>query len=108
MADFPALVAVARRRSGMTAAEFDYSLAFGGEENRARAALADAAYTLATEGLPVVDTTTPVEELARRIELGHVLLYGHRASIESMTVAAKAKTYTGWSSASRGPIRYAN
>lgn len=111
MSDIDELVTAARRHAGMTAAEFDYSLAFGahraGELHNAYFALSSAAYLLATESLPAVDETTSADDLARRHQLGRNLLESYRADLDAMIAAARAKTYNGWSSASGGPISYA-
>lgn len=105
---FATLVAVARRHAEMTTAEFDHSLAFPDGHNRsAHAALGHAAYRLVTEGLPAIRPGTPGDELDRRDAAAKALLSAHKASIDAMVTEAKRRSYTGWSNASRGPIRYA-
>lgn len=83
---FAALVVTARQLANQTAAEFDYSLtipdrfgAFG-----PYGWLALAAAVLGTD------------------------LSAYSEGVHAMAAAAKAKSYTGWSTASRSPIRYAD
>jgi hypothetical protein len=108
---FAAIVAVARRATGYSAAEFDYSLVTGYAEHDTESALGaidGAIYTVANEHLPMVDTTTTREDLLQRRANAEALRVQLQPEIDAMVAAAKGKSYTGWSNASRGPIRYAN
>lgn len=92
----------------MTAAEFDYSLArsMSGYDCAALAALGQAAQHLVREGLPVITPQSPAAELMRRHEAGVALVKHFGPEIDAMVEAAKARSYTGWSTG--GPIRYAD
>ncbi len=94
MTTFAALIATARRLSSQTAAEFDYSLARGDVD-------------LGAFG-PYGWLDLAAAQLTGSADAGKTLIAAHRADIAAMTTAAKAKSYTGWSSASRGPVRYAD
>jgi hypothetical protein len=89
---FAAIVSYARRDSGLTAAEFDYQLNRGTE-------LGANAYRGLGNALSVLGRSEGLtqQEMADR--------FGD--DIDRMVADAKTKRYTGWSSASRGPIRYA-
>lgn len=102
---FAAIVAKARLRAGLTAAEFDYALAQGPEVGvRAYEALYGAVHDLANQGHPLSSPNSQADERAAR---GRTLYAEHAEAIERLAVEARAKRYTGWSAASRGPIRYA-
>lgn len=98
---FAALVSVARRISGMTAAQFDYSLAFDTltGDCSAYAAFDMAAAALAAERHDFHGDTY--------ITYREELLALHRPAIYAMAEQAKGKNYTGWSRYSTGPIQYA-
>lgn len=105
---FAAVVSDARLVAGMTAAEMDYSLAM--EQVGAgtgMAALRDAIDRLATRGLPEVkpgDVEGMCEVRQRARDEAHERF---TPDIKAMVAAAKTKSYSGWSDASSGPIRYA-
>lgn len=107
--DFPQIMATARTRSRLTAAEFDYSLATRSTlASGALSAIANACYDLANAGLPEVDETTTDEDLTARRERADALHRSVFGEIDSAVAVANAKSYTGWSGASGGPIRYAS
>jgi hypothetical protein len=83
---FRVIVADARAESGLTAAEFDYSLQ-SADDFRADQALGNAIYR-ATGARATID-------------------HPYADDVDIMRTAARAKSYTGWSVAGRGPIRYA-
>lgn len=92
---FAAIVAEARRDSGLTAAEFDYQLNLGTE-------LGATAYRGLGNALHRAGQARGRSEAEMADEFG--------AEIDAMVAAAKAKTYTGWSNVSRArghKIRYA-
>lgn len=101
---FAEIVAVARRHLDMTADEFDYALAT--EQTRAHAALGEAVRILANRGRPEVQPGDGPEVLRARDERADDLMRRVRPDIDRMVAEAKSKSYTGWSAASRGPIRY--
>lgn len=89
---FASIVTAARRNAGLTAAEFDYQLSLGSElGSRAYNGLGNALYQAG------------VAEGVTAAEMGERL----GAEINQLVADANAKSYTGWSNASRGPIRYA-
>jgi hypothetical protein len=100
MITFADIYAEARAASQLTAAEFDYSLANG--PGTAIGALADAAYVLATADLPLKTWA----DLPARHAAAEALIDATRHERTARISAAKRRTYTGWSNASRGPIRY--
>lgn len=109
---FAAIVAQARRQAAVlgevditpgarTAAEFDYQLTLGPNGGwSAYQALDNALYILANEGREDDDFTVKSARAA-------ALRARHAADIDQLIADAKAKAYTGWSNASRGPVRYA-
>lgn len=106
MTTFTEIVTLARQlagTSGMTEAEFDYSLATEGHNPEdASAAMWNAAYYLANADLPEVDDTTTAENLRQREANAKALLSTVESDRVAMIAAAKAKSYTGWSDAARG------
>jgi hypothetical protein len=104
-ASFAQIVTHAQARTNMYGAEFDYNLFAYGQTSLA--ALADATYELANSHLPAVDTSTTDDDLRQRRANADALMNATRDERDAMVAAAKQKTYTGWSTASRGPIRYA-
>jgi hypothetical protein len=101
------VIAAARRRSGLTAAEFDYRLSLGPESGAAAYnALGNAVYDIANEGHPevTVGAHDVAADRSRRASALHAAL---AADVAELVADAKAQAYTGWSVASRGPIRYA-
>lgn len=105
---FAAVVDVARRDSGLTAAEFDYRLTLGSELGAvAYQGLGNAVYRLANEGQPGV--TEGAHDVHRDRTNRAAALHTHFAgAIDRMVADAKAKSYTGWATASGGPIQYAD
>lgn len=102
---FERIVAAARQHSGMTAAEFDYSLAYGGSDlGTALAALGNALYDVATADTPVVQPGDGPDVVQRRHALADELGERHRADVAALVAAARAKSYTR---VGPGPIRYA-
>lgn len=102
---FAAIIAAAHRLAGMTAAEFDYDMAYRRTE-RARMALGSAIYDAANAGHPEV--TPGAIDIARdRQRRAEELQAELQPQIEAFIARAKAQSYTGWSGASQGPIRYA-
>lgn len=103
---FRKIMATARRRHGGTAAEFDYSLSTGqavdadGEYTGAVVAVDNAIYTVANDG----HAGTAEEHAARARALREQIT----PELDTLIAECKAKSYTGWSNASRGPIRYAD
>jgi hypothetical protein len=105
---FATIVAEARRDSGLTAAEFDYQLNQGAALGfRAYDALGNAIYRIANAGQPEIVEGTPMSVLGERLARADALRERYADEIDQMIARAKAKSYTGWSNASRGPIRYA-
>jgi hypothetical protein len=106
---FAVAVARARRGTGMTAAEFDYSLAYGapGGDERAVRALSNAIYDLATANLPEVTPGCDVAVVQARHDAHHALLDALRPHWDRMVAEAKAKSYTGWSRYSTTRVRFA-
>lgn len=103
---FAAVVARARRTSGLSAAEFDYSLTTGDLDTRAIYALGNAIYELANGPLPNKLTAEVTRARRERGDELHARMVPH---IKAMIEAAKAKSYLGWSIAGSdtGPVRYA-
>ncbi len=96
---FAHITSKARQDKQMTSAEFDYSLAMN--DGKAGGAIYDACYAYAyADQFPVTDIAAATQ---RAGELQDSL----RPWIEQRTVEASARSYTGWSTASGGPIRYA-
>jgi hypothetical protein len=85
--------------TGLTPAQFDYSLAVG--SGPARAALLNACYTLSNEGLPSV-------RAADKIHAADALRRALRVELAQQITDAQARKYIGWSRESQGPIRYAD
>lgn len=102
---FPAIVAHARQADGLTAAQMDHSLATG--DGIAMVALAAAAYRIANERHPAVRPGDGAEFVRERQARADALIDATTADRDAMVAAAKAKSYTGWSTESRGSIRYA-
>lgn len=102
---FAAIIAYARRVEHLTAAEMDHSLAMG--DGTAMAALGNAAYRIANEHLPEVTPATNVDELLGRRLNADALIDATTPDRDAMVADAKTRSFTGWSDASRGPIRYA-
>jgi hypothetical protein len=108
---FAAIIADARHRSGLTAAEFDYAMQatlsatwrFG---DRAQMALGNAVYDAANLGFPEVTEGAHdvAQERGRRADELHEQL---RPLIADLIAEAGRKSYVGWSSANSGPIQYA-
>lgn len=106
-ATFAAIVAAARSHAGLTAAEFDYALTSGPNLGaRAYMALDASIYTLANEGQPQV-TQGAHEIRAERSRRADALRQQYADEIVQLIADAEAKAYTGWSTASAGPVRYA-
>lgn len=84
---FRVIVARARAEAQLTAAEFDYSLQ-SADDTCADQALGNVIY----------------RAIGRLVTVDHP----YAADVAAMRAAARAKSYTGWSSASRGRIRYAD
>ncbi|ANZ35272.1 hypothetical protein BBK82_03455 [Lentzea guizhouensis] len=95
----------ARIVADMTAAEFDHSLATG--DGQALAAMNEASYRLANATYPAVQPGDGEEVLRQRTERAQALWQQVWPEIEAMVTRAKAMEFSGWSSASSGPIRYA-
>jgi hypothetical protein len=104
---FDDVVARAREISGLTPAEFDYSLTTGDLDTRAIYAIGNACYELANAD-PATPTTS-TEAMRRRLHLSDELHSRMVPHIKAMIEAAKAKSYLGWSIAGSdtGPVRYA-
>lgn len=106
---FAAIVAAARLDADLTAAEFDYRLNLGTEVGAlAYQGLGNAIYRLANEGQPEVNSNTPMSVFRERTARANELTERFGADIDRMVADAKARCYTGWSAAGRGPIRYAD
>lgn len=99
---FARIIMQAREAASMSAAEMDYSLASGTGE--AASALRDAAWVLANPRWAVAREDIDVEQ-AKAVALWQSA--DGDAELAAMTTRAKAKSYTGWSVQSKGPIRYA-
>lgn len=103
--EFRKIMAVARRRSGKTAAAFDYSLSIGetvdtdGEYTGAIIAIDNAIYDIANPG----NAGTSDEKHRRKVALKARIA----PELDALIAECAAKSYTGWSNASSGPIRYA-
>lgn len=102
--EFRKIMDAARRAHGKTSAQFDYSLAFGetsGENQYESAgnAVRNAIWDVANQdqGGTEADQMARVRALRERIQ----------PELDALTAECAAKSYTGWSKASRGPIRYA-
>lgn len=107
MLTFDTVIAVARRDAGLTAAEFDYQLNLGSELGaRAYQGLGNAIYRLANEGPPEAAEGRH-DDWRDRVRRADALHKHFADAIERMVAEAKTKRYTGWSTASSGPIRYA-
>jgi hypothetical protein len=108
MTTFAEIVTEARLRNpDWSDAEWDYSFAFPDGRRDGVAALGHAAYIVANRHLPEVTPDTPVSDLADRRYNAHALIEATTAEREALIAAAKAKSYTGWSVHSSGPIQYA-
>lgn len=102
------LRARARAVSGLTAAEFDYSLATGGTD--ALVAMNNAAYELANQHMPGFQEDEGAEALAERRQRGEDLWRQVRPEVEAMVERSKRMRFTGWSDAARvrgGRVNYA-
>lgn len=101
---FAAIVACARRQSGMTAAEMDYSLSTGDTSlYGAIVALRNATWHIANPDAHEfgADGTN---------DRARALWNAIRPDFDAMVTAAQGKTYLGWSTAARAAgqkIRYA-
>lgn len=91
-ATFAAIVSTACQIAGQTAAEFDYALSRGPVLGQGAYDAFDMAISVLVNG-----------DSERREEVR----VAQADSFAAMVEAAKAKAYTGWSDASREPIRYA-
>lgn len=107
---FARIITNARHIAEMTAAEFDYDIAYGSRNGRASIALGSAIDSAANAGHPQV--TEGAHQIAKDRALRasdlHLALRGH---ITAFIAAAKEKRYLGWSDAARSRghgIRYAN
>jgi hypothetical protein len=103
--EFAEVVARAKTTSLLSNAEFDYSLKIG--DGCALAALYDVTYMLANRHLPAVTSETTARDTRQRRVNADLLHETYRAEREALITAAKAKSFAGWSDASRYPIRYA-
>jgi hypothetical protein len=106
MTNLAQILTIARRQSGMTAAELDYSLSC--KEQRGLTAIGSAIYSQANSGFPQVTAEmddTEYRQYQARADALHAQLADATAAhiVESST-----RKYTGWSTASTEPIRYAN
>lgn len=109
---FAAIVACARRNAASigevdivaparTAAQFDYQLTLGPNGGwAAYQGLDNALYTLANVG-------HESDSVSAKSARAATLRERFAADIEQLIADAHAKRYTGWSRASRGPVRYA-
>lgn len=107
---FARIITNARPIAGMTAAEFDYDIAYGSRNGRASMALDSAIWGAANAGHPEVTEGAHqiVKDRDRRAHELHLALRGH---ITAFIEAAKQKRYLGWSDAARSrghAIRYAD
>jgi hypothetical protein len=89
------LRAMARVHAGMTAAEFDYSLSVG--DGRALQAMNGAAYLLANEDHPDVQSGDTEQALAERRQRADALWEQVWPEVEAMVRRAKTMKFTGWS-----------
>ncbi len=106
---FTEIVARARDIAAMTFAEFDYALQnphshqFGERAVRALGAAIDDA---ANEGYPQVTEGCSMDILREHEARRRVLRAELAPQVDALIAAARAKSYTGWSSANAAPIRY--
>lgn len=103
---FTRIVGAARSLSGLTAAQFDYSLQSDGADSRAAQALHNVIYAAATRELRAV-TEGDDEAVAARWDAAKAAREHYTTDIVTMIDDARRKSYTGWSRANSGPIRYA-
>lgn len=93
------LRAKVRALGEFTAPELDYSLAVG--DGRAMSALNNVAYVLANEGHPEVQPGEGDRVLAERRRRADELWERVLPEVEAMAARAKARKYTGWSTAAK-------
>jgi len=96
---FQQILTQAKTTSQLTAAEFDHSLATGDTS------LAGALHHL---GNAIHRAANPGDSgsAADRADRARALNAKLTPQIEALITAARGKSYTGWSDASSGPIRY--
>lgn len=99
---FAAIIMQARQHAGMSAAEMDFSLTQ--PHGQAHGALHDACWTLANANWST-GAGTHAEMRAKADALWAAV--DGEAEYTAMVERAKAKSYTGWSVQSQGPVRYA-
>jgi hypothetical protein len=91
-----AIIAEAKRLSGLTWAQFDFALSAQGGLTELDMAVGRAACAVPGDG------TTHSRERE------HELWAEVNAAVEDRKATARARGFVGWSSASRGPVRYAD
>lgn len=96
-----AVISYAREFSGLTNAEFDYRIAtrgIGGPNSE----LGSATYVIATRDVPDAMSTDDREALWLRT------WEALAPEMQAYERRCRDRRYSGWSNASRGPIRYAS
>jgi hypothetical protein len=99
---FAHIIMQARQHVGMTAAEMDFSLTQS--DGDAHGALRTACWMLANPSA-TRSTGSPADKRAKADALWSAV--DGDAEYAAMVERAKAKSYTGWSVQSQGPVRYA-
>lgn len=106
---FDTLIALARWIARKSQAEFDYELAFGAQRGNwsAYTAFEMAAAALASHRHLTAHGAAGDPGWDAYVTYREQLLTQHRGELAEMAAKARAKSYTGWSHASGGPIEYA-